>query len=270
MQTVQSYDHRVHAGNAGDVWKHFVLAETADLLLESGRGLVYAESHVGRPEYLLGSRGEWIGGIGRCWKHLPSLLNFCYFKVLADLNPHGLWRYPGSARLVLEASMRHGSKLQADVWDIDSEVAAAWTALPDLSGINFHKEDGFSGVVSLLDRSPPGLLLIDPPYVDAKDVTLAEDLLFRALERGWMVLWWSMMGTDAAPQSCSPYSPELLSLRFADAGMECGRWDGAIMALHGANHHLIERIQRQAAALLRILKYADKNFFKETYRNPPD
>lgn len=253
MQTVQSYDHRVHAGNAGDVWKHFVLAETVDLLLESGRGLVYAESHVGRPEYLLDSWGEWIGGIGRCWRHLPSLLNFCYFKVLADLNPQGLLRYPGSARIVQEAARMRSLELHAEVWDIDPDVDRAWTARQGLGEISFHRGDGFAGVLSLLDRSPPGLLLIDPPYVDAKDVKLAEDLLFEAKEMGWIVLWWSMMGIDTAPRSCSPYSPELFSLRFADAGMECGRWDGAIMSLHGADHHLVERIQRQAATLLRIL-----------------
>ena len=28
------YDHRVHAGNAGDVWKHFLLLEAADCLLD--------------------------------------------------------------------------------------------------------------------------------------------------------------------------------------------------------------------------------------------
>src|SRR5512138_2992478 len=110
MQKIRSYDHRVHAGNAGDVWKHFVLAEAVSFLLSCQSGLIYAESHVGRPEYLLDSRGEWNGGVGRCWRHLPALQNFCYFKILANLNPQGLRRYPGSALLVLEAARMRGSK----------------------------------------------------------------------------------------------------------------------------------------------------------------
>ncbi|HNY34810.1 MAG TPA: hypothetical protein PKK68_09165, partial [Methanothrix soehngenii] len=67
------YDHRNHAGNAGDVWKHFILLEAADWLLASGGSLAYAESHAGRPEYILNAPGEWQGGIGRVWPILPYL-----------------------------------------------------------------------------------------------------------------------------------------------------------------------------------------------------
>jgi len=86
---MQGYDHREHAGNAGDVCKHLLLLEVADYL--SDRNLaVYAESHAGRPMYCLANTGEWQGGVGRCWRHLPSLQDFSYFRILADLNPDGL------------------------------------------------------------------------------------------------------------------------------------------------------------------------------------
>lgn len=126
MPKVRSYNHRVHAGNAGDVWKHFVLTEAAGYLLSRSRDLIYAESHVGRPEYFLDSCGEWTRGVGRCWSHLPTLQNFWYFRILALLNPHGSRCYPGSARLVLEVSRVLGSRLHAQVWDVDFDVAAAW------------------------------------------------------------------------------------------------------------------------------------------------
>ncbi len=80
------YDHRVHAGNAGDVWKHFLLLEAADCLLEPGGSLIYAESHAGRPEYVLRAPGDWEGGIGKIQPLLPYLGNFSYFDILADLN----------------------------------------------------------------------------------------------------------------------------------------------------------------------------------------
>ncbi|HSD57366.1 MAG TPA: 23S rRNA (adenine(2030)-N(6))-methyltransferase RlmJ [Methanotrichaceae archaeon] len=265
MQTLQSYDHRVHVGNAGDVWKHFVLAEVADSLMASGQSMVYAESHVGHPEYLLDNRvdsqSEWNGGIGRCWRHLPALQNFCYFRILANLNPHGLRRYPGSARLVLEAARMRCSKLHAEVWDIDSEVAAAWAARQawqDLEEVDFHLGDGFAGVRSQLDRFPSGLLLIDPPYIDPEDSSLAEDLLHTATEKGWVVLWWYMLGAETIPEIGHGHC-QSLSLNFADAGLNCGRWEGAIMALAGASDLQIEHLQGQAAALLKVLQNRSQN-----------
>lgn len=262
MQTIRSYDHRVHAGNAGDVWKHFVLAEAASFLLARCSGLIYAESHVGSPEYLIDSQGEWTGGVGRCWRHLPTLQNFCYFRVLADTNPQKLVCYPGSARLVSEISRIFGLGFHAHVWDIDSDVAASWTLRQDLRDVEFHQGDGFAGVWSLLDRSPPGLLLVDPPYVDPEDMRLAEDLLCRAAEKGWVVLWWYMDGEDTIPQGVTQRAPqgglkgialEKLSLNFADAGMDCGRWQGATVALAGSDDLLIGHLKGQAAALLNIL-----------------
>ena len=127
---MRHYDHRMHAGNAGDVWKHFLLLEAADCLLTPDSSLVYAESHVGRPAYSLKAAGDWEGGIGKIWPVLPTLLNFSYFDILNELNPRGLLTYPGSARLVMELARRKRSKLEIEAWDIDSEVAAAWREYP--------------------------------------------------------------------------------------------------------------------------------------------
>ncbi len=253
MRRTRSYDHIVHAGNAGDVWKHFILSEAVDHLLGSERSLIYAESHVGRPEYPLDSCGEWTSGIGRCWGLLPSLINFCYFRVLSDLNSQGLWHYPGSASIVLEIARRNRLPMNAQVWDNDPEVARAWAAWlgRGIIDFGFHLGNGFAGVRSLLDLSPPGLLLIDPPYTDAEDVALAEDLIYLASEKGWTVLLWSMLGKDSALQGCNL---ERFSLRFSEMGMECGRWEGAIMVLHSGDRHLVERIRDQSAKLIKVFK----------------
>ncbi len=253
MNIVGDYDHRSHVGNAGDVWKHFILAEAANCLLATGSRLIYAESHVGRPEYLLYSGGEWERGIGRCWRHLSILQNFCYFRILASLNFQGLRRYPGSTRLVLEVARMRGSKLHAEVWDVDPDVAATWTdwnAGHDLNEVDFHQGNGFAGVMSLLDRSPPGLLLIDPPYINSEDARLAEDVLCTAAEKGWVVLWWYMKGAKTVPEIGHVQS---FSLNFADAGLDCGQWEGAIMALAGASDLLVEHLHRQVMALLDVL-----------------
>ncbi len=284
------YDHRKHAGNAGDVWKHFLLLEASDWLFASGSSLVYAESHAGRPEYVLNAPGKWQGGIGRIWHHLPSLTDFCYFDILKNLNQAGLPPatnerqtamsssdkvsetvsmpviypiiYPGSARLIYELAKRRRSSLQADVWDNDAAVAYAWKSFSNSArsasssepnGIVFHQGDGFAGVMSIMSRSPPGLLFIDPPYVDPEDVPLAEELLKTAQDRGWIVMWWYMMNMLTAPDCLQSF--ELL---FSEAGLDCGRWAGAVVALAGRRDKrldgLISHLHRRREAFIRILK----------------
>jgi len=277
------YDHRVHAGNAGDVWKHFLLLEAADCLLDIDGSLVYAESHVGRPEYALRAPGDWEGGIGKIRSLLPSLGNFCYFNILADLNPENpsfvpcmgpvlgsipvqISRpilYPGSARLIYELAKKKGTNLQADVWDNDSRVAGSWESFTEAaaaksagaflpSKIVFHQGDGFLGVLSWLHRSPPGLLFIDPPYLDPQDVRLAEKLLQKAKDLGWIVLWWYMMDMKTAPDYLQTFE-----LQFAEAGLEGGRWKGAVVAFAGGDSerfdHLISHIHLQIQNFIRIL-----------------
>ncbi|MCX6678537.1 MAG: 23S rRNA (adenine(2030)-N(6))-methyltransferase RlmJ [Methanothrix sp.] len=260
------YDHGMHAGNAADVWKHFLLLEAADCLLDPDGSLVYAESHVGHPQYALRGPGDWEGGMGKLWPALPSLRNFCYFGILADLNLSGPvlepLLYPGSARLIYELAKRKRANLQADLWDNDPGVASSWegfiqAAKPSGSfppaKIVFHQGDGFLGVLSRLRISPPGLLFIDPPYIDPEDVRLAEKLLQGAKDRGWIVLWWYMMDMKTAPEGLRTFE-----LQFAEAGLECGRWEGAVVAFAGAESerfdNLIGHLRRQIETFLRIIK----------------
>ncbi len=249
---MRHYDHRVHAGNAGDVWKHLLLLESADYLLIPDGCPVYAESHAGRPDYSLSMPGEWEGGIGRCWMHLPSLQreDFCSFAILANANPRGLEHYPGSACLVLQAAKIRGSRLQADIWDIDPAVEAAWK---DCSSVSFHLGDGFSGVKSLLDRSPPGLpglLLIDPPYLEPDDWRQAADLLCRAEEKGWVALCWYPSGAGIL----SDCGFEEHSLSFADVGLDGGRLEGATVALAGSDGALSSRLESKRQQFIEAMQ----------------
>ena len=247
------YNHRNHVGNAGDVWKHLILAEVAEYLLAKEKNLVYLESHVGYPKYSLEKPGEWQDGIGECWKHLDVLKEFSYFGILENMNPSGLMNYPGSAVLVLMAATRAGFGLKADVWDINPEVAAPWNDIT-LLGSNklcFHLGDGFSGVRSLMDRSEPALLLIDPSYLEIRDVERAMDLLERAAKSGWTVLWWQMTDVDAIQDICCNF--ELYSVNFPDVGMSCGKWRVATMTVVG-DDDLQDWVNRLARSFHRIMQ----------------
>ncbi len=262
------YDHRVHAGNAGDVWKHFLLLEAADCLLEPGGSLIYAESHAGRPEYVLRSPGDWEGGIGKIWPFLPSLRNFPYFDILADLNKDSqsivspsLIIYPGSIRLIDELARRKGANLQANVWDNDADVAGSWESFTQAAesmgslpsaGIVFHQGDGFTGMMSRLCRSPPGLLFIDPAYIDPEDAPLAVKLLQEAKDLGWIVLWWYMMDMQTAPEGLDKFE-----LQFSEAGLDGGKWKGAAVAFVGEDSdrydRLISHMHQQIKKFIRLL-----------------
>jgi 23S rRNA (adenine2030-N6)-methyltransferase len=252
------YDHRMHAGNAGDVWKHFLLLEAADCLLTPDSSLVYAESHVGRPAYSLKAACDGVGGIGKIWPVLPSLLNFCYFDILNELNPRGLMRYPGSARLVWELAKRKRSRLEIEVWDIDPDVAAAWSEYPEMTPLSFHLEDGFSGVMSLLNESIPGLLLIDPPFLDPEDVNAAEELFDRARESGWTVLCWHLIdmvhtnGREFLPESHFHESFHEFSIRFSQIGLNYEGAKGCSVAVASPNGSLMRRMEGRTEEFLKV------------------
>ena len=268
------YDHRVHAGNAGDVWKHFLLMEAADWLLKGSNRLIYAESHAGRPHYPLKAPGEWEEGIGRIWHLLPSLQSFVYFRILSELNPHQPQSseerlYPGSVRQIHELAWRRGAELQAEIWDNNPDVAASWQdylsmhssisrrLAERLPEIRFYCSDGFSGLLSHINRnaSPPhpALLLIDPPYIDSKDAILSEMLLQNAREKGWTVLWWYMTDLMTAPSSMDP-----LILDFSWADLDGGRWSGAGVALaapEDSQFSLRDHLRQRGHELIRMLKW---------------
>lgn len=226
------YDHRRHAGNAGDVWKHLILAEAADRLFEEGVR-IYVESHAGRPGYLLPPGGEWEGGVGRLWPVRDELAAHPYFQILAALNPQGLERYPGSASIVLELARRRGLALGAELWDTSPEVEAAWRS--HLGGgeglqVQFHLGDGFSGASRFIGRNrEPALLLIDSPFTGEGDAALVDGLMGRAAEAGWAALSWHPVGERPLPNPRSRH--RTFSLNLNEAGLDGCGMEGAAMVL---------------------------------------
>jgi 23S rRNA (adenine2030-N6)-methyltransferase len=247
----RGYDHRRHAGNAGDVWKHFILAEAACYLLRGNRSLVYVESHAGFPQYNLQPGGEWRNGIGRCWPNLSQLREFIYFRILIQENGFQLSQYPGSALLVKKTAEISGSKAILKLWDIDCEVESSWQSLPEIDDLEFHLGDGFSGAASALDGASPGLLLIDPPYIESQDSDQAGRLLRAAEDAGWIGLLWS--NYESVPdQRCD--SLQRYELRFEQVMLYDGRWKGAEMVLVGGDEGLKAHLAQCSEDFLEAMK----------------
>ena len=276
------YDHRVHAGNAGDVWKHFLLLEAADCLLTPDSSLVYAESHVGRPKYALKPSGDWESGIGRIWSALPLLKDFPYFDILMELNSSEslpllqIECYPGSALLVAKLAKRKKSDLRMQIWDIDPSVHAAWTEYLDDSTISFHLKDGFAGARSILKSSSPGLLLIDPPFIYPGDKRAAEELFLAARESGWTVLCWHMnysvpeklhlqneIHPEQSPFTCRSSSSDQfteLLFQFSRIGLEYADATGCVIRAASRDTALIDRISERAGVFINIMnKFVQSN-----------
>lgn len=100
-----AYRHAFHAGNAGDLLKHWVLTEILVRLNAKAKPWTYYDTHAGAGLYALaepiGGRlpSEWRSGIGPVWaarEKAPEALTR-YLDLLASFNPDGrLVCYPGS------------------------------------------------------------------------------------------------------------------------------------------------------------------------------
>ena len=128
-------------------------------------------------------------------------------------------------------------------------MAASWNSDPR---VKFHLEDGFIGVLHILDRTPPGMILIDPPYIDENDIRRAKNLLSYAEKAGWIVLLWQMVEEETAPEA----NLRDYTLRFSDADLDCNRWLGATMVVAGADAHLAGHLDMQAQRFLKLASTA--------------
>lgn len=254
-----AYDHAAHAGNAGDVLKHLLLAEAARALLYKigpGGSLIYAESHAGAPGYMLSPGDQWMRGIARLWPPSEDLRNLKYFEVLLGMNKEGLRYYPGSAAIVMGAASMSGLIVEADLWDTSPAVARSWVRFDhSLHLVRFHRGDGFSGVERLVSQSRPGLLLVDSPGTDPQDMERAKDLIIKASGSGWLAMSWHIRPygckTCHSSDSDDIEKFDVYSLNFADAGMDGGRWPGCMVLVSGADGEIRDRL---TDAMNRLIK----------------
>ena len=100
-----SYIHHRNAGNAGDIFKHAVLAQTLVRLREKGQPVCYVDTHAGAGRYSLSAdqlaQTEYSRGIA-CVREAISPVLAPYVHVLDALNPGGgVQQYPGSPLLAV-------------------------------------------------------------------------------------------------------------------------------------------------------------------------
>ncbi|EKD75791.1 MAG: Protein containing DUF519 [uncultured bacterium] len=165
-----NYLHAYHAGQAADLFKHFVLFELLKALLEKKKPLAYLETHAGFAYYDLKAlpsqkTQSYQTGISLLWQAQPQTKLKQFFDVIKKLNlTHDtttLRYYPGSAWIANQLLTRKNPLYLCD--KNETAIHHLKTHLPRTA--HLYHEDGYKLLTSLLPpKTKRGLLFIDPPY----------------------------------------------------------------------------------------------------------
>ena len=195
-----SYRHSFHAGNHGDVLKHWVLVTMLDYLNQKDKPYWYIDTHAGAGLYSLKSVysqkiEEHLGGIGQIWSNqsLPESLAR-YASVINGIDSSKN-RYPGSP-IIAKSLTRLSEKLR--LFELHP---ADYKKLRDNSGkdrrIKVENEDGLKALKGLLP--PPtkrGLVLIDPSYEVKAEYSKVINTLKEGMQRfaiGVYAVWYPLL-----------------------------------------------------------------------------
>lgn len=246
----RAYDHRFHAGNVGDVWKHAALLAWITAWRSERRAIV--ETHAGAGTYALGPTGEWTEGVGRIIDERGSPVD----KYLELVRAHGARRYPGSPTLA-RAALGPADRLV--LHEIAEEPLAALRAsVAGDARVELRPADGLAGVESALAAVDgyDTLLVVDPPYADRGEWSLIPAALGRALAAfpRTRVLLWYPVKSHARPnamigQLAAHFAGTALELITAPLTFKKNRLNGSGLIVAHAPDGLVPQLSSLAAWL---------------------
>lgn len=193
-----NYRHYFHAGNFGDVLKHWLLLALLEALTRKDKPLAYLETHAGEGLYPLAREGEaqeWRLGIGRLWgAEEPAFA--AYLEAVRRLGGEaadGPLRYPGSPLLAADR-LRPDDRLL--LCELHPEVYSALRRrFAGDRRVSVHQRDGYEALGALLP--PPerrALILIDPPYeaktAEFERIAQGLERAFRRFPQGVYAIWY--------------------------------------------------------------------------------
>ena len=168
MASSESYHHAEKAGNAGDVWKHFILLAITEALIKERSPssqsalFVYVDTHAGKGRYCLPPKGDWRWGLGTIRPHLQEHAEWPYFRLLSRFDANV---YPGSWHLVgsylHERNVPFELHLAENNQTVKKDLDVIARSLPFGSHIRSYYMNGFE-LPSCLPRAD--LVLVDPPF----------------------------------------------------------------------------------------------------------
>ncbi|MFT4046883.1 MAG: 23S rRNA (adenine(2030)-N(6))-methyltransferase RlmJ [Solimonas sp.] len=193
------YQHRFHAGNFADVFKHVLLCGLLRALNRKDAPWAYVETHAGGGAYDL--RGgaatrtaEFEDGIARVLdaRDAPEPVA-AYLDIVRAMNAGGgeLRRYPGSPWFAAQAARSSDRIVLCEREPaIAAELKAELGADPRVA---IHRRDGYEAPALLPPREKRGLVLVDPPFERPDEFDAVGDFSAKALARfgnGVYVIWY--------------------------------------------------------------------------------
>ena len=196
-----NYKHIYHAGNFADVAKHIALVYCLEALKRKDAAFFALDSHAGRGSYDLHAAeakksGEAERGIQRLIQTQPRANSLAPYLAAIGARPgKRLARYPGSCALIARSLRPQDRATFTEL--VASEARAAQRALGSDGRIRMEVGDGYAALRSHL---PPverrGLVLIDPPYESAEELTSLVESFSEAYRRwptGIYLMWYPIL-----------------------------------------------------------------------------
>ena len=199
-----NYRHRYHAGNAADVFKHFVLCEILAALHAKPAPFCVLDSHAGAGRYCLKAPGEFELGIARAraaQASLPAAARyFAGVDAVCARQRECVGCYPGSPLLIQHFLRPQDRAVLLELHP--EEHAALKQAIGADARIGVHRTDAWQGLKAFV---PPGenrgLVLIDPPYERRDEFAHIATALAHALRHwrnGIYMVWYPIKAARAA------------------------------------------------------------------------
>lgn len=192
------YQHRFHAGNFADVFKHVLLTGLFRALNRKDKAWCYLDTHAGAGSYDLadeaaGRTDEYRNGISRLWNAQtpPEMVGDFLARVRAR-NPEGeLRHYPGSPLLAASFARAGDRLLLCERVPEIAELLRQQVGGDDRAHV--HVRDGYEAVSLLPPVEKRGLILVDPPFERPDEFEQCGRFLQRGVQRfgnGVFAVWY--------------------------------------------------------------------------------
>jgi len=196
-----NYRHIYHAGNFADAAKHVGLVYCLDAMKRKDAAFFVLDTHAGRGYYDL--HGAEAQKSGEAERGIQRLLRTAlareplaaYFAALGARHGDRLARYPGSPALIAAALRPQDRAVCSEL--VPAEARAAEREIYSAGRFRVEVGDGYAALRSHL---PPaerrGLVLIDPPYESADELSAVAAALSDAYRRwptGTFVVWYPIV-----------------------------------------------------------------------------
>lgn len=226
-----SYRHGFHAGNHGDVLKHWTLVLIAEYMGKKDKPYWYVDTHSAAGGYDLASAdanktAEFKQGIAKLWKQDAPTVLHSYLKLVKTFNPDGdLKLYPGSPWFVRQCLREQDKARLFELHPQDFALLKQNFARDKQTKTD--QQDGFTGLKSILP--PPtkrALVAIDPPYEQAKEYDQVVNTLKQSLKQfatGVYVVWYPLINRNTK-QDASEHMVNKLKQLDAKSVLDVRLW----------------------------------------------